>query len=452
MIQKAFFRFEASPAIGAGHAIRSCVIADALVEDGWISYLVTSKNSYDFIPDLKRFDRVDPEDFYDEPVSHDLLVIDHYDLDITYEQYFRTYAKKILVIDDLANRNHDCDILLDQTYGRNAKDYQDLVPENCKILTGSDYVLLRKAFIEMRPMALEKRRKTKEIKRILISMGGSDPQNHTLQALEMIKETGFKGEIDIVLGFKEKSKTAILDFLKGMPNLYRVHVNPNMVQLMYEADLAIGAAGSSVWERCCLWLPQVVMITAENQKNIYALPFYKTLKSYFQSHQTLNSTIDIDGFGINRLLLEILSQCDQDELFLSKITESDKNKIYQWQQLKEIRKYFNNPTPPSRAEHDAWFLNRLQYSENPYWLIRYNSEDCGVLSLTYNKCKQGYDLSWFITPQHRGKGFGTVSLVLASKIVFPHKIFAHVKEDNMASQNALKKAGFQFIECNNYVL
>ena len=280
MIQKALFRFEASPSIGAGHAIRSCVIADALVEDGWISYLVTSKNSYDFIPDLKRFDRVDPEDFYDEPVSHDLLVIDHYDLDITYEQYFRTYAKKILVIDDLANRNHDCDILLDQTYGRNAKDYQDLVPENCKILTGSDYVLLRKAFIEMRPKALEKRRKTKEIKRILISMGGSDPQNHTLQALEMIKETGFKGEIDIVLGFKEKSKTAILDFLKGTPNFYRVHVNPNIAQLMYEADLCIGASGSSVWERCCLGLPQVVRQTAKNQSEILELFSYHKDKDF----------------------------------------------------------------------------------------------------------------------------------------------------------------------------
>ncbi|MBP9829249.1 MAG: UDP-2,4-diacetamido-2,4,6-trideoxy-beta-L-altropyranose hydrolase [Proteobacteria bacterium] len=329
MIKKAFFRFEASPSIGAGHAIRSCVIGDALVEEGWTCNLVTSEDSYDFIPGLQRFDRVDPEDFYDEPAPHDLLVVDHYDLDITYEQYFRPYADKIMVIDDMANRQHDCDILLDQTYGREATDYKDLVPESCKILTGSDYALLRKEFIELRPKALQKRREKKEIKCILVSMGGSASQNHTLQALEMIKEAGFKGKIDIVLGFKEKSKTAILDFLKSMPNLYRVHINPNMVQLMYEADLAIGAAGSSVWERCCLGLVTGMVILSENQVliasklhnanvaiNLGKIDSINTAAAGIQIKNMVNSTETIkklginssricDGLGINRVKKEL---------------------------------------------------------------------------------------------------------------------------------------------------
>lgn len=119
-----------------------------------------------------------------------------------------------MIIDDLANRSHDCDILLDQTYGSMADDYKHLVSENCQILTGSDYVLLRKEFIRIRPKALEKRRHTKEIKCILIFMERNDHGKYTLQALEMIKESGFKGLIDIVLGFQESSKADIEKFLK----------------------------------------------------------------------------------------------------------------------------------------------------------------------------------------------------------------------------------------------
>jgi UDP-2,4-diacetamido-2,4,6-trideoxy-beta-L-altropyranose hydrolase len=265
----AFFRFEASPTIGAGHAIRSSVLADALIEKGWNCKIVTLETSYGFIKNLERCERVDPDVFFEEKPACDLLVIDSYDFGEEYEKHFRDSAKKIMVIDDLANRKHDCDILLDQTYGREAHDYKGLVPESCKILAGSDYVLLRKEFIELRPKALEKRRETKEIKRILISMGGSDPHNFTLKALQMVKDSGFKGVLDVVLGFAAPHYSEVEDFLKHLPNESSIHINPNMAQLTYDADLAIGAAGSSVWERCCLGLASLLMKTAGNQDKIY---------------------------------------------------------------------------------------------------------------------------------------------------------------------------------------
>ena len=267
--KKAYFRFEASSKIGAGHAMRSTVIADALAEKGWDCQIVTTQTSYDFIKNLDRFKRVDPDDFYQKPAASDLLVVDHYDLDHTYESHFRPSAKKIMVIDDLADRKHDCDILLDQTYGRDAEDYKKLVPDNCEILAGSDYVLLRKEFIELRPKALEKRKNTKEIKRILVSLGGSDPKNFTLKALQMIKESDFKGHVDIVLGFSVPNIGAVKKYADSMENDSTIHTNADMPKLMYDADLAIGAAGSSVWERCCLGLPQVLMVTADNQQLIY---------------------------------------------------------------------------------------------------------------------------------------------------------------------------------------
>ena len=315
----AYFRFEASTDSGAGHAIRSGVIADELLENGWDCRIVTSKNTYDFIPKLERFKRVNPDLFYASPVQCDLFVIDNYNLDIKYERYFRTFAKKIMVIDDLANRKHDCDILLDQTFGRDASDYKTLVPENCQILVGSDYVLLRKDFRALREKALEKRARTTQIKRILISMGGSDPENHTRKALQELKNLGYKGAIDIVLGFQPTHLDSINHYIKALSNDCMIHIDADMPNLTYTADLAIGAAGSSVWERCCLGLPMVLMLTANNQEKIYENLRNMHAAICLEQHESLlrlpciaqiknlqrNSSRLCDGLGINLIMEKV---------------------------------------------------------------------------------------------------------------------------------------------------
>ncbi len=268
MIKIAFFRFEASSKIGAGHAIRSSVLADALTEKAWQCKIVTSETSYNFIKDLERFERVDPDSFFEERPSCDLLVIDSYDLGEDYEKHFRDCTKKIMVIDDLANRKHDSDILLDHTYGREAYDYKDLVPEGCKILAGSDYVLLRKEFVELRSKALEKRRATKEIKRLLISMGGSDPENHAVKVLEIVRKSGFSGVIDLALGFSNHNRLLVEKYAQDFLLNVNIHLNPDMGELIYQADLAIGGGGSSMWERSCLGLPTLMVVLADNQFSI----------------------------------------------------------------------------------------------------------------------------------------------------------------------------------------
>jgi len=268
-MKNALFRFEASSSIGAGHAIRSCVIADELTERGWSCKLITTQTSYDFIPALSRFERIDPDLYPSKPLKADLLVVDNYELDHKYESWMRQHVKKIMVIDDLANRHHDCDILLDQTYGRSVKDYKPLVPDHCEILTGIDYVLLRKEIRDMRDKALKKRRITTKVERILVSLGGSDPKNYTKKALEMIVEGGFKGKIDVVLGFTSAYKESLEKYVDEHGLNVTFHINADMAQLMYEADLCIGAAGSSVWERLYLGLPQVLIQTADNQALIF---------------------------------------------------------------------------------------------------------------------------------------------------------------------------------------
>ncbi len=265
----AVFRFEASPAIGAGHAIRSCVLADALIEKGFSIKIVTSLQSYHFLTHLTKYERISPKEFFEKPFSHDVLVIDHYDLDHVYERHFRPFAKKILVLDDLANRNHDCDVLVDQTFQRTALMYKYLVPQSCRLLIGCSYALIRHEFTRLRKKSLEKREKTHEVQRILVSMGGSDPKNYTQKAIILLKKTGFKGKVDIVTGFSPTRNHLLEQELKDFKGSHEIHVNPPMAELMYASDLSIGAAGSSVWERCCLGLPSLMYVTANNQKLIY---------------------------------------------------------------------------------------------------------------------------------------------------------------------------------------
>jgi len=263
----------------------------------------------------------------------------------------------------------------------------------------------------------------------------------------MIKETEFKGEIDIVLGFKEKSKTAILDFLKGTLNPYRVHVNPNMAQLIYEADLAIGAAGSSVWERCCLGLPQVVIQTAKNQSEILELfSYYK--ENYFLNHDVIKNKQkknfrNIDGLGVRRLLQIIKDSRDlrHKPITLKKVKEEDSDWVYSCQQNPKLREFSFNKKIPSYEAHKLWFQKKIADPLCVFEKILCDNEPCGTVRLDYEPIQNWYVLSWYVLPQFQNRGIGTIAVNLAKHLV-DKKIVAFVFNENLPSHKALKKSGF----------
>ncbi|MBT4880683.1 MAG: UDP-2,4-diacetamido-2,4,6-trideoxy-beta-L-altropyranose hydrolase [Alphaproteobacteria bacterium] len=463
---RAIFRCDASEQLGAGHVMRCIVLAEALKEKGWECFFVSNKEAHTLISKLKEFKAVDPVELYDSPIFHNLLIVDHYELDKSYEQHFRKHADKILVIDDLANREHDCDILIDQTYGRDATDYNGFVPEKCKILTGSKYSLIKRQISELRPKSFLSRKNRNSIKKILISMGGTDPQNYTLKALKMVKESGFRGSIDVVLGFSSKYEEIISDFTKSMSNSVEIYVNADMPKLLNQADLAIGASGSSIWERCCLGLPSVLVQTAANQKKIYDTlceTFYpgktKDIEFLFNKclndptfFQKLSNTVAplIDGFGVNRVVETILSEESQVELVPVKST--DMEKIFQWQVEPELRKHFNNPSRPSLEEHKEWFTKKLSNSIDQYWLIQSKKDSYGALTLSYDENDDDFVLSWYLTTSAQGKGIGTQALKIACNLVYPFRIKAVVNDENETSRKSLLKAGFENVSNGSFIL
>ena len=210
----------------------------------------------------------------------DWLIIDHYAIDYQWQQRLRPYAKKIMVIDDLANRKHNCDLLLDQNFYIKKNRYEKLVPKHCIQLLGPKFALLRKEFAEARKNL---RKRTGEIKRILIFFGGSDNTNQTKKAIEAIKLLNRPDiEADVILGALSPNKEEIYNIAENLPNIFCYTNVSNMAEFMAKADLAIGAGGSATWERCCLGLPAIVLTVSDNQKKLSEDMFNRNYL-YFQS-------------------------------------------------------------------------------------------------------------------------------------------------------------------------
>ncbi len=199
----------------------------------------------------------------------DLLIVDHYDWTADHEAACYSWAKNILAIDDLANRTHSADILLDQTFGRTQADYADLVKHSTKLLLGSEYALLRNEFRELRATALKRRKQFNGVKRVLVNFGGADRHNMTSLALEAIKVSGLNIHVDVIIGQAAQNVKSVKQELKSLPQTTSLHVaTHDMGKLMAQADIAIGANGTTSWERCCLGLPSLTICTAENQRKI----------------------------------------------------------------------------------------------------------------------------------------------------------------------------------------
>lgn len=203
-----------------------------------------------------------------QSVNPDWLIVDHYALDLSWEKALEQSYEKLMVIDDLADRVHLCDMLLDQTFGRNKDDYNDLVPADCTKLIGSDYVLLKPDFLKLRSKSLA-RRSNPSINSILVSMGGVDSTNVTSEVLKGLNQNVLPNDVTITV-IMGPSAPFIEEVKKQAKDMkYQVHVLTNVdnvAEIMTGSDLAIGAAGTTTWERCCLGLPTIMVVLADNQK------------------------------------------------------------------------------------------------------------------------------------------------------------------------------------------
>jgi len=200
----------------------------------------------------------------------DWLVVDHYALDARWERMLRPACQHLMVIDDLADRAHDCDLLLDQSLGRTAEDYAGLLPETATTLLGPQYALLRPEFARLRAESLA-RRAAPRLERVLVTMGGVDKDNATALVLDALDSSVLPDNvrITVVMGGQAPWLTEARTRARRMRLATEVLVDVrDMARLMAENDLAIGAGGTTTWERCSLGLPTFTVVVAENQREV----------------------------------------------------------------------------------------------------------------------------------------------------------------------------------------
>ena len=297
-IQRVVIRVDASVEMGMGHLTRCISLANALAEDGTrtlflmrshaaaLSGLIESNGHVvQLLPDPARAhhdnraagsghahwlpvtwqrDAEETREAMRQAGAADWLVVDHYALDAQWEQMQRREGLRILAIDDLADRAHDCDILLDQNLVPDMEDrYRDRVQVSCEQLLGPRYALLRPEFAEQRRSLAAR---SGAVRRIVVCYGGSDPSNETAKTLAAIGCLASDSlSVDVVIGASNPHVEQVSRLCLELPRT-RLHRSANnMAELIGGADLAIGAGGVMSWERCCLGVPTVAVDIAANQ-------------------------------------------------------------------------------------------------------------------------------------------------------------------------------------------
>ena len=391
------------------------------------------------------------------------IVLDGYHFNFEYQQAIRKIGYNLLVVDDIGhNLSYDADILLNQNI--NAENIHYDVVGDTVLLMGTKYALLRKKF---RMLGVGEKDIPQRARRILVTLGGADPENATLFIIKSLKSAGLIDvEVRVVMGYSNPHHAEIEQELADAKFAYEllwpVH---DMPLLLNWADLALSAGGSTCWELCYLGVPALLVIQVENQEALVsglenadaavncgwfhslteAALVEKILWLVYDSTKRLElsgyAKSLVDGKGVER----VLEQMSPSELHLRKAEWSDCKMIFKWANDPQVRAdSFHSEAIPWDI-HTNWFRTKLQESESRMFIVSKGAwENIGLV-----RCDKEGDsavLSVNVDKKYRNLGFGSrmiryaCELVLAEKLV--NTIDALIKNDNKISARAFAKAGF----------
>jgi UDP-2,4-diacetamido-2,4,6-trideoxy-beta-L-altropyranose hydrolase len=396
------------------------------------------------------------------------LVVDHYSIDARWETAMRPSCERIMVIDDLANRNHDCDALLDQNLVANHETrYRDKLPVECKTMLGPRFALLQPAYSELRHRV---RPRTGLPKRILVFFGGADSDNLTGRVLALLRTNiRFRDlHIEVVVGSSNPYKRQLLKEIAGIPGA-RLHDSlTTLADVLLESDLAIGACGTTTWERCCLGLPALVITAAENQLDIameldarrvirwigrvdslgdarLAAEIDEALQKDLDPHWSQRCMDLVDGDGAERVAA-ILAAGAGMPLVLREATEGDELLLLEWANDPLVRQHSFTSTTIGADSHGRWFHERLADCENCRIYIGDAGNRVPVGQVRFERQGDVWQIGYSVDALFRGAGIGKRLLALAIERLHADvpsaKIVGRVKSTNMASHQVFRTLGF----------
>jgi UDP-2,4-diacetamido-2,4,6-trideoxy-beta-L-altropyranose hydrolase len=479
------FRVDAGRDIGTGHVMRCLALAEVFRErgcavlflcrelDGNLNEFIRSQKGFDVavltadLPDAQQTANILQTNLPEN--RWDWLVVDHYGWTADEEMTIRPFVRQILVIDDLADRNHDCDLLVDQNYFPQLQArYARRVPSHCELLLGPKYALLRSEFA-----ALHKRREPREsvVRKLLISFGGSDPTGETLKVLHALQTMDLSDlDIQVILGAAHADVEAVEAIAAALPQVSCYRQVNDMAERMLQADLFIGAGGITTWERMALGLPGLVIAVAENQvafNEALAADGYQLYLGV--SHQVTEEMIRqalsvmlrqpgickrigewdaqlVDGFGCSRVIDRMMQRL----IVLRPAVLADSEPIFLWRNHEETRQFIFQPEPIAWEVHERWFRDSLNNPNRHLLIGERDGLPVGVLRYDVDPASDPMTclVSVYRVPGLDGPGIGTALLQAGSRWLEAHvpqvcRIEAAILPGNIASVKAFEKAGYR---------
>jgi UDP-2,4-diacetamido-2,4,6-trideoxy-beta-L-altropyranose hydrolase len=459
-VTRIIFRCDASLSIGSGHVIRCRTLARELQSRGAEVLFLCRRQAGDLIVLLEQEFRVlalpvqplalceglhgrelygawlgcsqihDARDCLTALASAgvssaDWLVVDHYGLDASWEaQLLNALAgdkvtPKLLAIDDLADRPHKADLLLDQNFFGAVTDqrYQGLVPSHCRQLLGPHYALLGSEYAQLHPLVPVRT----ELRRVLVFFGGVDPDNLTGRTLEALMDPALAHiAVDVVLGRQSPHRQAVADLVAQRPFTTLHGPLPSLAGLIARADLAIGAGGATTWERACLKLPSLVVAIAENQlpfaealhqaghlqllgeaATLSAAQIRSALLAWVSDPRQQDAGCDLsDGMGASRLALAMLGP--QAAISLRPAAPGDEALLLRWAKDPQVRASSFSPDLIAPSDHHYWFLQGLA-DPNRLLLTATAEDGCPIGQIRFDRQP---------LPMHDGSAEASVDLLL----------------------------------------
>lgn len=490
------FRVDSSTAMGVGHVVRCLTLAETLRMRGVDLQFICRQLPGSLLPQVRSagigLAALDAppgsaanvnEDYaawlgvtQDEDAAQsgnsiagerpDWLVVDHYGLDAQWEHVLRSKVSRLMAIDDLANRPHDCDLLLDQNfYPGAAARYADLVPPGCHRLLGPRYALLRPEYAQHR---LRQRRIVGEIKTVFIFFGGSDPFNLTGISLDALSGSGLRHLlVDVVVGANYAHLARLHAQCADRPGTNIHGPRPHLADLMSNADLAVGAAGTTTWERMCLGIPSIVISTAENQRlsartlseagliqylgaagDVSAAMLAAAIRGALAgkqdlADQSLRGRLAVDGYGAMRTA-EFIDPSGREQLVLRPARIEDAELYFAWVNDPEVRRQSVNTADISWPAHQQWFQSKLDSVRSRLFVLEARSLPIGQIRFDLSGREAQIDYS--LDSHYRGRGWGRSLIALGVRQMSEGgriEFRAEVKWSNPASAAVFSRLGFE---------
>jgi UDP-2,4-diacetamido-2,4,6-trideoxy-beta-L-altropyranose hydrolase len=477
-------RADASVKTGTGHVMRCLALAQAFQKSGYDIHFAASE-----CPDALA-KKIKAEKFtllkikskpgsdkdagetakFAERKKCKWVVTDGYIFSGKYQEIIKGKGFRLLFVDDYGHcKNYCADIILNQNLYAGTHFYPETSPFS-RILLGTQYALLRKEFS---PYIHWKRQIPGKAEKLLLTLGGSDPDNTTLKILKAVRNCKLGLEVKAVIGGANPHLKSIEKEISKSPNLQILKNVPEMPGLMAWADMVITGGGSTCWETCFMGLPNIIIYCADNQKpiaisleaagaainlghnsDLSEKKLLSTLKKLAgdaeaRSRMSEKGRLLVDGRGAERIIYSMGG------LFLRKAEKKDCRFTWELSNSKDVREVSFSRNSIPWEHHKDWFEKMLK-DRNCFFCIAETVDGTCAGQVRFKIDGKDAVISTSLAMEFRGRGYGSVLIYEASNALMNTSkvktVHAYIRSENKGSLKSFEKAGFRQVELDSFAL